>query len=57
MTWSIADVIATRSGHVALAAGDLIMTGSPAGVGPVVQGQSYFIEINGLPDAELHYTL
>ena len=57
MTWSIADVIATRSGHVALAAGDLIMTGSPAGVGPVVQGQSYCVEINGLPDAEVHYTL
>ena len=57
MTWSIADVIATRSGHVALAAGDLIMTGSPAGVGPVVQGQSCCVEINGLPDAELHYTL
>ena len=57
MTWPIADVIAALSGHVALAAGDLIMTGSPAGVGPVVQGQSYFIEINGLPDAELHYTL
>ena len=57
MTWPIANVIATLSGHVALAAGDLIMTGSPAGVEPVVQGQSCCVEINGLPDAELHYTL
>ena len=57
MTWPIADVIAALSGHVALAAGDLIMTGSPAGVGPVVQDQSCCVEINGLPDAEFRYTL
>ena len=57
MTWPIEDVIAALSGHVALAAGDLIMTGSPAGVGPVVQGQSCCVEINRLPDAEFRYTL
>ena len=57
MTWPTANVIATLSGHVALAAGDLIMTGSPAGVGLVVQGQSCCVEINGLPDAEFRYTL
>ena len=33
MTWPIADVIAALSTHVALAPGDLIMTGTPAGVG------------------------
>ena len=52
MTWPIADVIAALSGHVALAASDSIMTGTPAGVGAVVQCQSCCVEIDGLPDAE-----
>ena len=57
MTWPIADVIAALSTHVTLAAGDLIMTGTPAGVGPVARGQSCRVEIDGLPDAEFRYTV
>jgi fumarylpyruvate hydrolase len=36
--WSVAETIAFLSGFVALKAGDLIMTGTPAGVGAVVRG-------------------
>ena len=36
--WSVAEAIAHLSGFVTLQAGDLIMTGTPAGVGPVVRG-------------------
>lgn len=36
--WGVAETIAYLSGLVALKAGDLIMTGTPAGVGPVVRG-------------------
>ena len=38
MIWSVAECIAALSKLVQLAAGDLILTGTPAGVGPVVPG-------------------
>lgn len=36
--WSVAEAIAYLSGFVALKAGDIIMTGTPAGVSAVVRG-------------------
>jgi fumarylpyruvate hydrolase len=36
--WKVEETIAYLSRFVALAAGDLIFTGTPAGVGPVVRG-------------------
>jgi len=38
MIWSVADIIAILSRFVTLAAGDLIFTGTPSGVGPVGPG-------------------
>lgn len=38
MIWSVAESIAYLSGLFELAAGDLIFTGTPEGVGPVVKG-------------------
>lgn len=38
MSWKIGEVIANLSGYVALAPGDLIFTGTPAGVSAVVRG-------------------
>lgn len=35
MIWSVADIVAFLSTYVAVAAGDLIFTGTPAGVGPI----------------------
>lgn len=40
MIWSVPEVIATLSAYVTLAPGDLIFTGTPAGVGPVLPGQT-----------------
>ncbi|HBV56556.1 MAG TPA: fumarylacetoacetate hydrolase [Rhodobacteraceae bacterium] len=57
MTWPVADVIAALSYHVSLAAGDLIMTGTPAGVGPVAKGQTCCVEIDGLPEAKFRYAV
>ncbi|WP_457650394.1 fumarylacetoacetate hydrolase family protein [Profundibacter sp.] len=48
MIWPVADVIAFLSGLVTLAVGDLIYTGTPAGVGPIARGQSCTITIEGL---------
>jgi fumarylpyruvate hydrolase len=36
--WSVSEAIAHLSGFVTLRAGDLIMTGTPSGVGAVVRG-------------------
>lgn len=38
LIWSIAETVAFLSGLVRLAPGDLIFTGTPEGVGPVVRG-------------------
>ena len=38
MTWNVAEIIANLSSYVRLEAGDLIFTGTPAGVSTVVRG-------------------
>jgi fumarylpyruvate hydrolase len=38
LIWSVPEIIAALSRNVALAAGDLIFTGTPAGVGPLLPG-------------------
>lgn len=48
MIWSIPEVIAHLSGLVELAAGDLIYTGTPAGVSAVVKGDRLEASIPGL---------
>jgi fumarylpyruvate hydrolase len=46
--WSVPETIAYLSGFVALRAGDLIMTGTPAGVGAVVRGDMLEGAIEGV---------
>jgi fumarylpyruvate hydrolase len=48
MIHSVADIIAALSRYVALAPGDLIFTGTPAGVGPLVPGDRAEGEIAGI---------
>lgn len=48
MIWPVADVIAHLSRLVELAPGDLIFTGTPAGVGAVQRGQTVRVTIEGL---------
>lgn len=56
MIWSVPDIIAYLSGLVALAPGDLIFTGTPAGVGPIARGQACTVDIDGLEPAIVHVT-
>lgn len=51
MIWSVSEIIATLSKLVTLEAGDIIMTGTPAGVGPIAKGQTCVCEIAGLSPA------
>jgi fumarylpyruvate hydrolase len=53
MIWSVADIIAFLSGYVAVAAGDLIFTGTPAGVGAIQRGERVRGSIAGLEPVEV----
>ena len=53
MIWALPAIIAHLSALVTLAPGDLIFTGTPAGVGPLKPGQSCRVEIDGLSPAEV----
>lgn len=55
LIWSVPEVISNLSRHYALKAGDLIFTGTPAGVGPVKPGDRLEGAIAGL--GTLHLTI
>lgn len=50
MTWNVAEVVANLSTYVELAAGDLIFTGTPAGVSTIVPGDRLECGIDGVSD-------
>lgn len=56
MIWNVAEVISTLSTYVALAPGDLIFTGTPAGVGPIQPGETVVAEISGTAPVEIRFT-
>jgi fumarylpyruvate hydrolase len=49
LIWPVPDIIAALSHLVALAPGDLIYTGTPDGVGPLVVGDHVTCHIDGIP--------
>ncbi len=51
MIWSVPEIIAELSRYVTLQAGDLIFTGTPAGVGPIQRGETCTVAIDGLSPA------
>lgn len=53
MIWAVPNIIAFCSQSVTLRAGDLIMTGTPAGVGAVVQGDVLKGGIDGIGEVSL----
>ena len=48
MIWKVPEMIAFLSGHFELAGGDVILSGTPAGVGPVHRGETMRVSIAGL---------
>lgn len=48
--WSVPELIAELSRWITLRPGDLLFTGTPAGVGPVRAGQRLVGRVEGLPD-------
>ncbi|CAF2975790.1 unnamed protein product [Rotaria socialis] len=55
MIFSVPDLVAYISKYITLEHGDLILTGTPAGVGPVKRGDQIEAGING--DNNLKYTM
>ena len=56
MIWNVPEVIAQLSKQVRLEAGDLIYTGTPSGVGPVVPGDLITAHVDGLPSLTVTIT-
>ena len=53
LIWSVPEIISVLSSYVELAPGDLIYTGTPEGVGPVVAGDTMQAHIDGLPGLQV----
>ena len=51
MIWPVGALLSHLSRLVTLFPGDLVMTGTPAGVGPMRQGQTCVVQIGGLDPA------
>lgn len=48
MIWKVPEMISYLSEYFELAAGDVIMSGTPSGVGPVVKGDTMEMEVEGI---------
>ena len=48
MVHSVAEIIAYASSVFTLLPGDVILTGTPAGVGPLVDGDTVEVTVSGL---------
>lgn len=53
MVWPVMDIVSFLSGFVELAAGDLIFTGTPEGVGPLVPGDRAVGTIDDIGSVEV----
>jgi len=54
MIWKIPEMIAYLSEYFELEAGDVILTGSPAGVGPVQRGDVMTLSLDGLGSIDVN---
>ncbi|RGP36415.1 fumarylacetoacetate hydrolase family protein [Pseudotabrizicola alkalilacus] len=48
MIWNVAEIIAALSASVTIKPGDLVFTGTPAGVGPLLPGDVCTVSVEGL---------
>ncbi|WP_374658583.1 fumarylacetoacetate hydrolase family protein [Inhella sp.] len=53
LIWPVPELLARLSQYVALQPGDLVFTGTPAGVGPLQPGDVVLASIDGLPPLRL----
>ena len=53
LIWSVAEQISVLSKHYTLKPGDLVFTGTPAGVGPVVKGDTITGGVDGVDEISI----
>jgi fumarylpyruvate hydrolase len=53
MIWKVPEMISYLSEYFELAPGDIIMSGTPSGVGPVAKGDTMEASIEGLGDLKV----
>jgi fumarylpyruvate hydrolase len=53
MIWKVPEMISYLSDYFELAAGDVILTGTPSGVGPVQRGDRITVTVDGLPSLQV----
>lgn len=56
MIWKVPEMISYLSEHFELAPGDVILSGTPAGVGPIVRGDVMEISVEGLGSMKIPVT-
>ena len=56
MVWSIPELLSRLSHLYHLAPGDVMMTGTPAGVGPVAPGNHLVGDVEGLAPVSVTFT-
>jgi fumarylpyruvate hydrolase len=56
LIWNIPETISSLSNLITLRAGDIIMSGTPAGVGPVQPGDKLEGHVDGVGDLTISYT-
>ena len=56
MIYSVENIIDHLGNTVTLSAGDIIMTGTPEGVGPVIKGDTITGSVEGLPSVTVQFT-
>jgi fumarylpyruvate hydrolase len=55
MVWTVPEIIAALSQYVRLEPGDVLFTGTPAGVGPVQKGQRLHAQLDGAASLDIGY--
>ena len=56
MIWKVPEMISYLSDYFELAAGDVILSGTPAGVGPIVKGDVMQVSVEGLGSMDIPVT-
>jgi fumarylpyruvate hydrolase len=56
MIWKTDEIISKLSQQYELMPGDVIMTGTPAGIGAVVPGDTILVHVDGLKDLTVKVT-
>lgn len=56
MIWKMPEMISYLSDHFELAAGDVILSGTPAGVGPIAKGDVMELSVEGLGQMTVNVT-